>query len=695
MLKYYFVSAGDTISICGLYNKGLDVFCFYMPIDFVPKRNFRNPMYDDRRASCNIYLDNKSGCYRMKDFGNDAYSGDCFWFAATMLGLDVRKDFVKVLETINRDLQLNICIERKEHSNPHTMMMKPCKPPLVQPPNQLKKMEGKKWYKLIEQSFNVKELDYWEQYGIDAKTLQRFHVKSLARYESVSNQGKPFTLGSTHDEPMFGYSMGKFVKVYRPKSKLRFLYGGEKVNDYVFGFQQLPSKGDVVFITGGEKDVLSLSAHGFNAICFNSETAQIPENIIEGLQLRFQHIIILYDTDETGVREAKRQTDAFAQYKVLSLTLPLQGGKSEKDISDFFALGNEAKDLKVLLNDMFTNMYAQTMMILQSCEIDYDNPPDASKSVVAVNGVPLGTQDNLFCITGGEGTGKSNYIAAILAGTLGRERLKAEQTLGLEVTANPKGLAVLHYDTEQSEAQLYKNLEKTLRRAGIKSVPEFYHSLYLASLSRKDRLKIIRESMDLFHHKHSGIHLVVIDGIADLIRSANDETESIAIVDELYRLAGIYNTCIICVLHFVPNGIKLRGHIGSELQRKAAGILSIEKDDNPEYSVVKALKVRDGSPLDVPIMLFGWDKEADMHVYRGEKSKEDKEKRKTDELLAVVKSAFRAKLKLSYQELCDVLMREMEIKDRTAKKYIAYMKEQRILSQDTSGNYQKGELCHT
>ena len=676
-------------------NKGLDVFCFYMPIDFVPKRNFRNPLYDDRRASCNIYLDNKSGCYRMKDFGNDAYSGDCFWFAATMLGLDVRKDFVKVLETINRDLQLNICIERKEHSNPHTMMMKPCKPPLVQPPNQLKKMEGKKWYKLIEQSFNVKELDYWEQYGIDAKTLQRFHVKSLARYESVSNQGKPFTLGSTHDEPMFGYSMGKFVKVYRPKSKLRFLYGGEKVNDYVFGFQQLPSKGDVVFITGGEKDVLSLSAHGFNAISFNSETAQIPENIIEGLQLRFRHIIILYDSDETGIREAKRQTDTLAQYKVLSLSLPLQGGKSEKDISDFFALGNEAKDLKVLLNDMFTNMYAQTMMILQSCEIDYDNPPDASKSVVAVNGVPLGTQDNLFCITGGEGTGKSNYIAAILAGTLGRERLKAEQTLGLEVTANPKGLAVLHYDTEQSEAQLYKNLEKTLRRAGIKSVPEFYHSLYLASLSRKDRLKIIRESMDLFHHKHSGIHLVVIDGIADLIRSANDETESIAIVDELYRLAGIYNTCIICVLHFVPNGIKLRGHIGSELQRKAAGILSIEKDDNPEYSVVKALKVRDGSPLDVPIMLFGWDKEADMHVYRGEKSKEDKEKRKTDELLAVVKSAFRAKLKLSYQELCDVLMREMEIKDRTAKKYIAYMKEQRILSQDTSGNYQKGELCHT
>ena len=674
-------------------NKGLEVFYFYMPTDFVPKRNFRNPLYDDKRASCNIYLDSKSDCYRMKDFGNDAYSGDCFWFAATMLGLDVRKDFVKVLETIVRDLQLNVHIERKGRYEQRTMVMKPPKPIIQQPPKETKLMEEKKWYKQIEQSFGAEELDYWSQYGIDIKTLQRFHVKALTRYESISNQGKPFTLVSTLEEPIFAYCMGKFVKVYRPKSKLRFLYGGEKVDDYVFGFQQLPSKGDMIFITGGEKDVLSLTAHGFNAICFNSESAQIPENIIEGLQLRFRHIIILYDSDETGIREAKRQTEALTQYKVLSLTLPLQGNKSEKDVSDYFALGNGSEDLKALLSDMFTQMYAQTMMILQSCEIDYDNPPDASKSVVAVNGVPLGTQDNLFCITGGEGTGKSNYIAAILAGTLGTERLDAEQTLGLEVTPNPKGLAVLHYDTEQSEAQLHKNLGKTLRRASLTSVPDFYHSLYLASLSRKDRLKLIRESMDLFHHKHGGIHLVVIDGIADLIRSANDETESIAIVDELYRLAGIYNTCIICVLHFVPNGIKLRGHIGSELQRKAAGILSIEKDENPEYSVVKALKVRDGSPLDVPMTLFGWDKALDMHVYRGEKSKEDKDKRKSNELHAVIRGAFRSATRLSYQQLCEILMRELDIKDRTAKKYIAYMKEQGILIQDSQGNYQQRKIC--
>ncbi len=686
------MSLKDEILDCT--NRGLEVFCFYMPIDFVLKRNFRNPLYDDHKASCNIYFDAKQQCYRMKDFGNDFYSGDCFWFAAMMLGLDVRTEFPKVLASIIRDLQLNLSIDDKQTPAPHPMRK------YKNLHNEKKKNKGvtetdndKKWYKCYEQVFPASELSYWLKYGITTKTLQRYNVKSLVRYEALSNQGKTYTLLSSQDEPMFCYMMGDFVKVYRPFSKLRFVYGGEKREDYIFGFEQLPNKGDMLFITGGEKDVLSLSAHHFHAICFNSETATIPENVIESLQLRFRHIIILYDTDETGVREAQRQVDQLSQYNALTLLLPLQGIKGEKDISDFFALGRTEEELRALLADMLSQMYTQTMMMLRSCEIDYDNPPDASKSVIAVNGVPLGTQDNLFCITGGEGTGKSNYIAAILAGTLGTERLDAEQTLGLEVTPNPKGLAVLHYDTEQSEAQLHKNLGKTLRRASLTSVPDFYHSLYLASLSRKDRLKLIRESMDLFHHKHGGIHLVVIDGIADLIRSANDETESIAIVDELYRLAGIYNTCIICVLHFVPNGIKLRGHIGSELQRKAAGILSIEKDENPEFSVVKALKVRDGSPLDVPMTLFGWDKALDMHVYRGEKSKEDKDKRKSNELHAVVRDAFRSATRLSYQQLCEILMRELDIKDRTAKKYIAYMKEQGILIQDSQGNYQQRKTC--
>ena len=168
------------------------------------------------------------------------------------------------------------------------------------------------------------------------------------------------------------------------------------------------------------------------------------------------------------------------------------------------------------------------------------------------------------------------------------------------------------------------------------------------------------------------------------MRCANDEAESVAIIDELYRLAGIYKTCIICVLHFVPNGLKLRGHLGSELQRKAAAILSIEKDEDPAMSVVKALKVRDGSPLDVPLMLFSWDKVTGMHVYRGEKTREEKEKRKEKELVGVARDVFNRQDHITYIDLCEQIQQILDVKERTAKSYIRFMREKDIIIKDPS-----------
>ena len=136
------------------------------------------------------------------------------------------------------------------------------------------------------------------------------------------------------------------------------------------------------------------------------------------------------------------------------------------------------------------------------------------------------------------------------------------------------------------------------------------------------------------------------------------------------------------MLHFVPNGLKLRGHLGSELQRKAATILSIEKDDEPTQSVVKALKVRDGSPLDVPLMLFAWDKKAGMHTYRGEKPREEKEKRKERELVGVARDIFGRQTHITYIDLCEQLQQVLDIKERTAKNYIRFMREKEIILKD-------------
>ena len=534
-------------------SNGLDVFRHYLPVKWRVGRNFLNPLYADSKASCNVYYDRRSGTYRMKDFGNGDYSGDCFFLVAKLKGLDCRNaaDFVEVLHTIDREL----CLGLEDDSSEDTAV------PDARENGTRENRSGEgisvrangngtgkpdgyteeavapfdrpepKPYRTTEKPFTDAELAYWGASGITEELLHRYGAVSLAEYRGETREGKSFGFSSTPAEPMFGYKGKWGVKVYRPMSEVRFVYGGHTGDNYCFGLEQLPSKGDLLFLTGGEKDVLTLAAHGFHAICFNSETSVIPAKTVRKLVYRFKHIVLLYDT-------------------------------------------------------------------------------------------------------------------------------------------------------EQSEQQLYKNTGRLLRRAGRERMPEYLHVYCLTGMSRNERLTAIVQSMDKYHYLHGGIHLVVIDGVADLIRCANDEAESVALIDEIYRLAGIYRTCIAAVVHFVPNGLKLRGHLGSELQRKSAAILSIEKDENPEVSVVKALKVRDGSPLDIPLMQFRWDKQAGMPVYVGEKPRAEKEKRKEKELAEMAREAFARQEKYGYIELCELIQEMLEVKERTAKGYIRYMREKEIIEKE-------------
>ena len=87
-------------------------------------------------------------------------------------------------------------------------------------------------------------------------------------------------------------------------------------------------------------------------------------------------------------------------------------------------------------------------------------------------------------------------------------------------------------------------------------------------------------------------------------------------------------------------------------------------------------------------MQFSWDKEAGMHVYRGEKPREEKEKRKEKELTGVAREIFEEQAFLTYIELCDKIQQVMEVKERTAKSYIRFMREKEIIVKDLSNaNY--------
>ena len=328
---------------------GLDVFKHYLGSKIGPGKKFKNPFYNDTKASCNLYYGKTTERYFLVDFGDSTMRGDCFWFVSQWERLDYHNEFETILRVIDQELCLNLFhdgIRLETHANPETFVN-------VDDVHDEHNKNGIVPFHYVQNSWMTdSERHYWESYGIRQEILDAYHVKSLNSFSSTRTDGQSYEIRAD-GSPFFGYFFGesKGLKIYRPGHQQRFLYAGELPHPYVFGLEQLPSNGDIMYITGGEKDVLSLSSHGFNAICLNSETAKIPDDLLTSLRGRFNNIVILYDTDETGRREAAARVgeiERLGYNNVHRVTLPLKGTKEEKDISDFFRLGHNSMELSEL-----------------------------------------------------------------------------------------------------------------------------------------------------------------------------------------------------------------------------------------------------------------------------------------------------------------------------------------------------------
>ena len=292
-------------------SNGLAVFKHYLPGNWRIGRNFLNPLYEDSKASCNIYFDRRGGIYKMKDFGNDSYSGDCFFLVGQLKGLDCNRaaDFVEILEIIDRDLGLG-WLPAFRFPFPRQPSAGQCR---TNPKKRPKSPSSLPVPGTEVPACRTGVLATVRHHARTAGTLQGLLAPGI---QQRNGRGKPYTYTSSVAEPMYGYKGKQHIKLYRPFSTPRFLYGGSFGENYSFGLEQLPAKGDTLFITGGEKDVLSLAAHGFHAICFNSETVTIPPTLVYRLTFRFKHIVLLFDMDKTGRESSCKQEKLLEEFGV-------------------------------------------------------------------------------------------------------------------------------------------------------------------------------------------------------------------------------------------------------------------------------------------------------------------------------------------------------------------------------------------
>lgn len=198
---------------------------------------------------------------------------------------------------------------------------------------------------VVRQEFTDVDINYWKQFNISINTLKKFNVNSIKYY--LCNGIVKGTY--KRENPMYAYKVYNNFKIYRPLAD-KYTKWRNNLTDYdIQGYEQLPQKGDILFITKSMKDVMCLHEMGYLAVSPSSESTFLPKDVLEQLKTRFKRIIILFDRDAAGVKRSRklsRETGLEAMF--------INKKFKAKDVSDAVK-ANSFEEIKNWLNETIKN----------------------------------------------------------------------------------------------------------------------------------------------------------------------------------------------------------------------------------------------------------------------------------------------------------------------------------------------------
>ena len=258
-----------------------------------------NPLLARKQETPSFNVHFKGGVWRWKDF--TGMSGSCFDLVMIMYGVS----FNEACSIINQEMNLGLESDFNKVVKPVYVPKK--EPEYIDERNYNYDVEHMKWTKEL--------LTFWERYGIKQEHLDYYNVNALRSVYAYNKNNEMYHIEATSTEPIYGYIQEGWAKIYRPYSHpMKFLYIGDKPKDFVFGLEELPEKGKTLYLVGGEKDVITMYAHGMSAVCLNSETSSLL-NYPKLLELfkgnRFDKYVVLYDNDEVGIEQMDKVVEEF------------------------------------------------------------------------------------------------------------------------------------------------------------------------------------------------------------------------------------------------------------------------------------------------------------------------------------------------------------------------------------------------
>ena len=322
---------------------------------------------------------------------------------------------------------------------------------------------------------------------------------------------------------------------------------------------------------------------------------------------------------------------------------------------------------------------------LGSRAFDFDEHPPKPIPLFQLCDMSLCTPGNIMNIQALPKAGKSAVVESKIAAIFNGNR-QGPDTLGFSAE-NTQGYAVVHFDTEQSRYDHDALVRRALRRAGVDRTPDWFHSYSVADLDIKSRRQALRHVMHEARTNHGGIFAVLIDGIADLCADPNDSAEAFELVHELHALAITHDCTVITVLHENPGSEsgKTRGHLGSQIERKAETNLRLSKDKDG-ITTIWAEKARHCYLPKEQGPCFSWNHKAAMHTSCGTAG-EIRGAAIREKMLTGAEQVFSEVDWLSYTDLVSGIMHTLHLKERAAKNRVKTWSAKGVIKKDSHKNY--------
>lgn len=358
----------------------------------------------------------------------------------------------------------------------------------------------------------------------------------------------------------------------------------------------------------------------------------------------------------------------------------LYGKRCVSEIGKDMEGGMEPQEAIKLLEPLAIPQGASKLLSLR---FDYSTPPPKAEPILSLKGQGFVTPGNLAVIVGQAKSGKSAILSAILAA-----RMDGRTHLGIKADCSTG--AVVHFDTEQSRHDHWQLVCRAMRRAEVDEAPDWLRSYSVASLSTDERRSLLFAEIAQASTAAKGVGFVAVDGIADLCHDPNDTAEAFGLVDELHRAAAKHDCGVMVVLHLNPgtqNG-KSRGHLGSQLERKAESVLQLERDDD---GVIAWLQTARNAFLPKSEgQRFAWDHDAGMFMpqegSRSEAKAQAKAERERVELERLAALVGRNGPRRAGQFITDIMQLQGTSKT-TAERRFRLMKDTSIIHQNLHGEW--------